>query len=323
LNSTANPVVVVIGGPTASGKSGLAVDLARKHQGVVINADSMQQYAELSIITARPTAADQALAPHRLYGALSARERGTAARWRAMALDEVAAAHAAGKLPILVGGTGLYIRALMQGLADIPPIPEAVRYAARADYTALGGEAFRARLIAADPESAKLHAGDVTRLTRAWEVLAATGKSLNHWQKEAADGAPAGLDFRVVVLDPPRPQLYKSCDRRFEMMMQAGALAEAAALAALHLDPDLPAMKALGAPELIELSAGRLSREQAVIKAQQATRNYAKRQTTWFRHQLSASKLATAAHACHTISTLYVAEYRDAIIRRLDELLRV
>lgn len=321
--STAAKPVVIIGGPTASGKSALALDLALKYNGVVINADSMQLYAELSIITARPSPEDEAQAPHRLYGALSAAQRGTAARWRQMALDEIAAAHAAGQLPVVVGGTGLYLRALMQGLADIPPIPEAVRYAARADYTAMGGTAFRARLVAADPDSEKLHAADVTRLTRAWEVLMATGQPLARWQQAAADGAPKGLDFRVVVIDPPRDALYRSCDGRFRRMVDAGALAEAARLDALGLDPDLPALKALGVPELTHYLHGRLTLDDAIDKAQQATRHYAKRQVTWFRHQLRAPTLASAAHACHTISTLYLTEYRDAIIRSLDTTLRI
>lgn len=315
--------VVVIGGPTASGKSALAVDLALKYGGVVVNADSMQLYAELSVLTARPTAGDEATVPHRLYGVLPASERGTAARWRVMVLAEIAAAHDRGLTPVVVGGTGLYLRALMQGLADVPPIPQDVRDAARADYARMGGDAFRARLVAADPDSARLHAGDVARLTRAWEVLTATGKALSGWQRDAADGVPPGLDFQTVVVEPPRDALYASCDRRFDLMMENGAQAEVERLAALKLSPDLPAMKALGVPELMELSAGRLSRDEAAARARQATRNYAKRQTTWFRHQLITPSLASAAHACHTISSLYLAEYRDAIMRRMDKKLRI
>lgn len=315
--------VVVLGGPTASGKSALALDLALKCRGVVINADSMQLYAELSVLTARPTAEDEAKAPHRLYGVLPAAQRGTAALWRAMALAEIAAAHDNGLLPVVAGGSGLYLRALMRGLADIPAIPETIRTTARADYAELGGEAFRARLVAADPDSAKLHAGDVARLTRAWEVLAATGKTLTQWQRDAADGVPPDLDFQTIVIEPPRDALYASCDRRFDLMLENGALAEVERLAALKLDCDLPVMKALGAPELMELLVGRLSRDEAAAKARQATRNYAKRQTTWFRHQLITPSLASAAHACHTISTLYSAEYRDAIMRRLDKKLRI
>ncbi|MBV5336222.1 tRNA (adenosine(37)-N6)-dimethylallyltransferase MiaA, partial [bacterium] len=257
---------------------------------------------KLSIITARPSAADEARVPHRLYGVLSAAVRGTAARWRRMALDEIAAVHAAGALPVLVGGTGLYIRALMRGLADVPPIPEAVRYAARADYTAMGGGAFRDRLIALDPDSEKLHAADVTRLTRAWEVLMGTGRPLRHWQTEAADGAPSHLAFHTVVVDPPRDALYRSCDGRFRRMVETGGLEEAAGLAALNLDPDLPAMKALGVPELLAHLQGRLTLDQAVDQAR---------------------PLASPAHACHTISTLYLAEYHDAIIRQLDTTLRI
>jgi len=278
-------LVVVIGGPTASGKSGLALGVAERFGGRVINADSMQLYRELTILTARPEPADEARVPHRLYGVLPASERGSAARWREAALGEIRAALAAGALPVLVGGTGLYIRSLMEGLVDLPEIPVEVRARARFLYAEMGGEAFRAELLARDPECADLAPADVTRLTRAWEVQEATGRSLRVWRREAASGEPGDLAFLPVVLDPPRDALYAACERRFDRMMERGALEEVRAFVALALDPELPANRALGVPELRRVLAGEWDLSHAADKARQATRNYAKRQATWFRHQ--------------------------------------
>ncbi|MCW2245030.1 tRNA dimethylallyltransferase [Azospirillum fermentarium] len=314
--------VIVIGGPTASGKSAFAVDVAARFGGTVINGDSMQLYADLDVLTARPPAEDLARVPHRLYGVLPAAERGSAAKWRALALAEIAAAHAAGRLPVVVGGTGLYLRALMQGLCDVPDIPGAIRTAAHERLNALGGEAFRAELVARDPDSARLNPGDTTRLTRAWEVLEATGRPLSAWQRDAADGAPPGLAFLVVVIDPPRPALYAAGDGRFLSMVRRGALDEVRRLAALGLDPALPAMKALGVPELCAHLAGTLSLDDAIAKAQQATRHYAKRQVTWFRHQLAGRPPAAAVHGCHTLTSLYAPERSDAIVRIIDTIVR-
>ena len=322
--------VVVIGGPTASGKSGMALDIAVALGGTVINADSMQLYTDLDVLTARPGAEDLARAPHRLYGVLPASERGSAARWRDMALVEIAAAHAAGRLPVVVGGTGLYLRTLMEGLSAVPSIPEDVRKAAHARLRALGGEAFRAELVARDPASAKLNPGDTTRLTRAWEVLEATGHPLSHWQTQTAEGAPEGLRFTVLVLDPPRDALYANCDRRFRVMMGQGALDEVRQLDARNLDPDLPAMKALGVPELRAHLRGELSLDEAIALAQQSTRRYAKRQVTWFRHQLASRPPDTseqgseqgAAHGSHTVNSLYSGSLSEAILTYLETTLR-
>lgn len=314
--------VVVIGGPTASGKSALALDVAEAFRGTVINADSMQLYAELSVLTARPGPEDLERAPHRLYGVLPASVRGSAAAWRRMALDAIAEAQGEGRLPVVVGGTGLYLRALMQGLSDVPPIPEEIRQAARERYAAIGGAAFRDELVARDPASARLHAGDVTRLTRAWEVLEATGRPLTVWQAQAAEDAPPGLSFLVIVLDPPRDALYAACDRRFGVMMERGALEEVRQLDALHLDPELPAMKALGVPELRAHLHGALTLEQAAEKARQSTRNYAKRQVTWFRHQLAGRPPESAAHGCHTLHSLYAATHCDAMLGLVEHVLR-
>ncbi|PWC31349.1 tRNA (adenosine(37)-N6)-dimethylallyltransferase MiaA [Azospirillum sp. TSO35-2] len=322
--------VVVIGGPTASGKSGLALAVAEAFGGTVINADSMQLYADLDVLTARPPAEDLARAPHRLYGVLPAAERGSAARWRDMALAEIAAATAAGRLPVVVGGTGLYLRALMQGLSEVPPVPDAVRAAAHARLAALGGDAFRAELVARDPASAKLNPGDTTRLTRAWEVLEATGQPLSHWQSRTAQGAPEGLRFHRLVLDPPRADLYALCDRRFDLMMGQGALEEVRRLDRLAreqaLAADLPILKALGVPELRRHLHGAITLEDAVALAQQSTRRYAKRQVTWFRHQIvgkAADLLVspTGQHSCHTIDTLCSPAVRNAMLDRLKTIL--
>jgi len=281
--------LIVVGGPTASGKSALALRIAESFGGVVINADSMQVYRELRILTARPSAADEARAPHRLYGILPVRELCSAGRWRDLAVEAVAAAWAAGAVPVVVGGTGLYLRALREGLSPIPDVPPACREAARALLAEIGNEAFHTRLGERDPVMvARLHPGNSQRLVRAWEVLDATGRSLADWQAVPASG---GVDAAVLslVLTPPRQELYAACDARFLRMMEEGALDEVAAVDALGLDPALPALKALGMPALRALLRGAIRHEEAVAEAQQATRNYAKRQLTWFRHQLPAA----------------------------------
>ena len=282
---------MIVAGPTASGKSALALALAEALGGTVINADSMQVYRELRILTARPTPAEEARAPHRLYGVLPAAQLCSAGRWRALALAAVREAQAAGRLPIVAGGTGLYLRALMQGIAPVPDIAPAVRAAAAAEHARLGGEEFRRRLAARDPEgAARIRPSDRQRLIRAWEVIVATGRPLSAWQamREAdpENGLRDGLRFLPLLLMPPRGALYAACDARLLRMIEAGALDEVAALDRLGLDPALPAMKALGVPELRRHLAGETPLAAAVAAAQQATRNYAKRQLTWFRHQL-------------------------------------
>ncbi len=293
--------VLVIAGPTASGKSPLALAVARDLGGTVINADSMQVYRELAILTARPGPEALALVPHRLYGVLPAAEPCSAALWRRMALDEIRASHAEGRLPILAGGSGLYLAALMEGLAPVPEIPAAVRAETRALHRHLGGAKFRDQLRRRDPVSAaRLDAGDTQRLVRAFEVVAATGQPLPDWQAEARDSAAddaADLDFLVLVLDPPREPLYRACDARFQAMVEGGGLEEAAALDALGLDPGLPAMKALGVPQLIAHLRGRMKLAEAVRRGRQATRRYAKRQTTWFRQRLGGARTFNAQYS--------------------------
>jgi len=285
LSERGLPPVIIIAGPTASGKSALALELAAALGGTIINADSQQIYCDLPILTAQPDRAATLRAPHRLYGFLDADQRGSAARWRDLTLTEIAAAHEAGRLPIVVGGTGLYLRTLMRGLAPVPEIPPEIRAEATAQYQKLGGTTFRERLAALDPDAAtRLPPGDRARLTRAWEVVRATGVTLAEWQRRAAAALP--YRFATILLMPSRPALYAACDTRFAAMVAAGALREAAALAARDLDPELPAMKAVGVPELLRHLRGEIGLDEAIALAQRSTRRYAKRQTTWFRHQL-------------------------------------
>jgi tRNA dimethylallyltransferase len=301
--------VVVIAGPTASGKSALAVSLAEAVGGTIINADSMQVYRELRVLTARPDEVALARAPHRLYGVLSAAEACSVGRWRLLALDEIAATHAAGRVPILVGGTGLYLKALMGGLAELPEIPATVRERASARHDALGGPAFHAELTRRDPAmAARLRPSDRQRLIRAWEVIEATGRSLADWQ--AGGDAPAGttaddaLAFLPILVLPPRPTLYAACDARVSAMLRSDALDEVRDLLALRLDSALPAMKAVGVRELGAVLNETMNIAEATAAMQQATRNYAKRQLTWFRHQLPAagSVAAGTVFAVETVS---------------------
>src|SRR5262245_4736284 len=277
--------IIVIGGPTASGKSWVARELAQTLGGVVINADSMQVYAELPVLTAQPDALAMAEVPHRLYGVMSVRETCSAGRWAELAWREIDAAAGAGLLPIVAGGTGLYLRTLMQGLAPVPEIPADIREHTRALLQGLGPEAFHARLEARDPTvAARVRPSDRQRLARAWEVLEATGRSLLEWQAEGST-ARAGAEFFTVVLDPARKSLYAAIDRRFAAMVDGGALEEARALASMALPQGAPALKALGLCELMHHLAGQTDLATAVAAAQQASRRYAKRQMTWFRNQ--------------------------------------
>jgi tRNA dimethylallyltransferase len=278
---------VLIAGPTASGKSALALALAQNNGGVVINADSMQVYRDLRIITARPTPEQEARVPHRLYGHVDAAVNFSAGGWVTDAARVLAEARAQRTLPIFVGGSGLYFKALTRGLSAVPPIPPAIRDAVRARLERDGVEALHAQLRQRDPVSAeRLKPRDRTRIARALEVVEATGRSLTDWHR---DGLPPLLPpgtFRALFLDPDRDVLYARIDARFDAMLKAGALDEVAALAARRLDPLLPAMKAHGVPALIRHLNGEITLEEAAIIGRADTRHYAKRQFTWFRHQL-------------------------------------
>ncbi|WLR91076.1 tRNA (adenosine(37)-N6)-dimethylallyltransferase MiaA [Shinella zoogloeoides] len=278
---------ILITGPTASGKSALAVRLARAHDGVVVNADSMQVYDTLDILTARPQPADMGGIEHRLYGHVPAGAAYSTGDWLREATAVVAELRAREKLPVFVGGTGLYFRALTGGLSDMPAIPDAVRARMRSRLAAEGAEALHRALAERDPQTAaRLMPGDGQRIVRALEVLEATGKSISAFQ--AALG-PAVIDpdraEKIVVL-PDRAVLAARIDRRFGMMMQAGAVEEVKALLALDLPPAMPVMKAIGVPQITAMLAGEMSEAQVIERGAAATRQYAKRQMTWFRNQL-------------------------------------
>lgn len=284
MSLPAKPLVIV-GGPTTSGKSALALALGAAFRGTVINADSMQVYRDLAVLTARPRPEEMAGIPHRLYGVLDAADPCSAERWRGLAEAEIAAASGEGRVSLLVGGTGLYFRALLEGLAPVPEIPPAVRQAARALHAELGGERFHGVLAERDPVvAARLPPADTQRLIRAYEVVVATGRSLDEWQ--LAQPVLERPPVAAVLLMPPRATLHAGIDRRFQEMMETGALDEVRALLDRRLPADLPAMKAVGVPELARHLAGELSLDGAIAAAQQATRRYAKRQVTWFRHQM-------------------------------------
>jgi tRNA dimethylallyltransferase len=279
------PAAILIAGPTASGKSALALALAEKLGGTVVNADSMQVYRDLRVITARPTPQDEAHAPHRLYGHVDAAENYSVGRWLGdvrPVLDEV---REAGRMPILVGGTGLYFKVLTQGFSAVPTTPAEVRASVRARVDAEGTAAVHAELLRRDP-STQVRPGDRMRIARALEVIEATGRSLAEWHRA---GLPRTLDPSravTVFLAPERDELRARIDARFDAMLSAGALDEVRALAARKLDPLLPAMKAHGVPWLLRHLSGEITLEEAAEGAKNDTRRYTKRQFTWVRHQL-------------------------------------
>jgi tRNA dimethylallyltransferase len=280
-------MAVLIAGPTASGKSALALDLARACRGVIINTDSMQVYRDLRIITARPTPAEEADVPHRLYGHVDAAVNFSAGAWVADAATALAEARAQHRLPIFTGGSGLYFKALTRGLSAVPPIPPQLRDDIRARLERDGVEALHDQLKARDPASAqRLNPRDRIRIARALEVVEATGRSLTDWHRDALPPLLPPGQMRALFQAPEREQLYARIDARFDTMLKAGALDEVAALAARKLDPLLPAMKAHGVPALIRHLNGELSLEAAAVIGRADTRHYAKRQFTWFRHQL-------------------------------------
>ena len=275
---------LVVTGPTASGKSALALAIAREFDGIIVNADSMQVYRELSILTARPGEAEIAQVPHYLYGVLPASERCSAGRWRDLALN--AMAEAPEKLAIATGGTGLYLRALTSGLSPIPDIPPQTMRDGVARLVRIGAPALHEDLTERDPETAqRLDPRDSQRILRAWLVLEATGRTLSDWQREPPDGDRA--PSLALMLMPPRRALYEAIDQRLLRMVEQGAIEEARAFLALGLDPSLPAMKAVGVREFGRMLAGEVTQEAAIAAAQQETRRYAKRQITWLRHQMA------------------------------------
>jgi tRNA dimethylallyltransferase len=278
---------VLIAGPTASGKSALALELAQAAGGIVINADSMQVYRDLRIITARPNRDEEARVPHRLYGHVDAAVNFSAGAWVADAARTLEEAQAHDRLPIFIGGTGLYFKALTAGLSAVPPIPAEIRDGVRARLDRDGVEALHAELAQRDPPAAaRLKLRDRTRIARALEVVEATGRSLLEWHREGQPPLLPRDSYRALFLAPDRDELYARIDARFDAMLGSGALKEVERLAGRHLDPLLPAMKAHGVPALIRHLRGEISLDEAASIGRADTRHYAKRQFTWFRHQL-------------------------------------
>jgi tRNA dimethylallyltransferase len=296
--------IILIAGPTASGKSALALEFAERHGGTVINADSMQVYRDLRIITARPTPAEEALRPHRLYGHVDAAENYSVGRWCSDATEALAAVERANGFAVVVGGTGLYFKALTRGLAAVPPVPAEIRDTIRARLLSEGVAALHAELATHDPvAAARLRPGDRARVTRALEVVLATGRSLLDWHGEHQ---PPAVDFAKAVkifLMPDRAVLMAHIGARFDAMMAEGALDEVRALAARALNPSLPAMKAHGVPWLIRHLKGEIALAEAVEAAKRDTRHYTKRQATWFRNQLPEFEWAAPQAAREAIET--------------------
>ena len=289
---TTLPAALIVAGPTASGKSALALAIAERLDGTIINTDSMQVYRELRILTARPTPDEEAQVPHRLYGIRPAAEAGSVAWWRDHALAAMQETNEAGRLPILTGGSGLYFAALTDGLADIPdPGPDA-RAEARRLLAEQGSAALHASLAHVDPATAaRLQPEDSQRVARAWEVWRGTGLGLAAWKNSRS--APAPWRFTAILLDPPRDTLRAAIAARFAVMLRAGALDEVRHLLDLHLDPTLPAMRAHGVPELSSYLRGTLSLDEAGRRTELVTAQYTKRQATWFRHHTLAAEART------------------------------
>ena len=276
------PPVALIAGPTASGKSELALRLAEATGGAIVNADSAQVYRDLPILSAAPFPGDLVRAEHRLYGVRDGAEPCSAADWAALAKVEVSRLHEEGRLPILVGGTGLYLRTLLDGIAPVPSIDPAVRAEVRAASVAEN----LAALMPLDPvAAATLNPGDTTRIARALEVVKSTGRPLADWQKKLEGGIGNDIELRPLVLLPPRPWLNERCDLRFAAMVEQGAVAEVEKLLERKIDPQLPVMRAIGVREIAAYLVGDFTKAQAIDAGQQATRRYAKRQYTWFSRQ--------------------------------------
>ncbi len=302
---------VLIAGPTASGKSALALALAQRSRGTVVNADSMQVYRDLRVITARPTSAEEASVPHRLYGHVDGAENFSAMRYAGEVAALLAELRRAGSLPVLVGGTGLYFKALTEGFSAIPEVPEAVRAAFRARVASLETAVLHGELAGRDPAMAgRLRPSDRMRVMRALEVLEATGRSLSHFQGERQPGPLDGAGLLKLFVMPERDEIRARIDRRFETMMAHGALDEVAALRARRLDPLLPVMRAHGVPGLIAHLDGHVSLSEAIARGQADTRAYAKRQVTWFRHQMPGWQ-AVAPEAALGVAVAALASGRD------------
>ena len=280
------PNIKVIVGATASGKSAFALSLAEKTQAVIINADSQQVYSDLRILTARPTPQEETQVPHKLYGTMSANENCSAGVWLRYAKMEIDWARTQNITPIVVGGTGLYIKALTSGIAEIPDIDASVRAQAISDYEQMGKESFSERLRAIDPAFfERLKVYDRQRLVRAYEVWLGSGKTLSWWHEREVQPTYNADEIEITKIELPREEIYKRCNARFVQMIEAGAVEEVKQLMKLNLPDNLPIMKTIGVRELSAYLRGEISLEQSIELCQTATRQYAKRQMTWFRNQ--------------------------------------
>lgn len=317
-DSAARAPPIVVGGPTASGKSALALSLAERLGGVVINADSMQLYRALSILTARPGADALARVPHRLFGIAEPDDVWSAGRWRHRAVGEIDAAREKGLLPIVVGGTGLYLQALTEGLADVPAADPAIRRRLRDLLAERGSEAMHDMLAERDPEgAAAIRPSDPQRILRALEVLETTGEPLHVWHARPTAAAADGRAALQILLMPDRDAVYAACDARFDRMMADGALAEARAVGAMGLDPGLPMMKAVGLAPLLAHCGGELALDDAVAAAKRDTRRYARRQMTWFRNRARPDRVISAQYSESLLPEIFsfISEFRLTLSR--------
>jgi tRNA dimethylallyltransferase len=297
--------VLIIAGPTASGKSSLALSLAERFGGEIVNADSMQVYQEFRVLTARPTKDDEVRVPHHLYGFESVSSPCSAGSWLGRVVPVIEDIFARDNIPVVCGGTGLYLKVLQEGIAPVPDIPEGAVRELGDMYAEIGGDAFRQRLAERDPVgAAKLEPGDRQRLIRALVVVMETGRTLDQWQSAQNPEPPLDARFFIVHLIPPRDQLYRRIENRFEQMIEQGALDEVRAVHNLGLDAALPALKALGVPDFQNHLINDTTLEEAVDKAKQRTRNFAKRQLTWFRNQSAADLVIEGFGGDHALSVV-------------------
>ena len=316
MHADGHATVVVIAGPTATGKSTLAADMAEALDGTVINADSIQVYRDLRVLTARPTPAEEARVPHRLYGVLGGGERCSAGAWCDMALAEIALARTQGRVPIVAGGTGLYLRALVDGLNTIPAIADEIRQATIELHETLGTTGLFEQLERWDPKTARhIDARNPQRVMRAWEVMVATGRPLAEWQADPTSGPPPDLAFQIVCLMPPRDVLYAGCNDRFAAMAAAGAVDEVRSVIDSGLPPEAPVRKAIGFSELAAHLTGGVSLSEAIEAGKGATRRYAKRQVTWFRHQIPT--VGGAVHGSYAIEEKYSKRMLSDILSKI------
>ncbi len=293
----ARKLVIVIAGPTASGKSALAVRTAETFRGTVINADSIQMYRDLNILSGCPDVNYLIRAPHRLFGFLPIKDSSSVAVWRDLAIQIISESWQGGRVPIICGGSGMYLRALIDGFSKVPKIPQKIRLSARQQFEELGNLAFYKDLLQRDPiMGSRIMPSDRQRMIRAWEVIETTGHSLSRWQEDNFSSSDS-LSFFTILLMPERKRLYANCDYRFLEFLARGALDEVRGIIKLGLSSELPGMKALGLNQLTRYLKGELRLEEAIEVAQRDTRRFAKRQLTWFRNQFSSNYVINAQYS--------------------------